>query len=99
VDQLKIKPDHLLVDGNRFVPYPMLPHTCIIKGDMLYYSIAAASVLAKNYRDRLMAELAREYPQYGWERNVGYPTITHRKALMEYGVSPYHRRSFKLFKG
>lgn len=98
VDRLKTAPEHLLVDGNRFIPYPMLPHTCIIKGDSQYFSIAAASVLAKNYRDRLMCELARDYPQYGWEHNVGYPTIAHRKALLEFGVTPYHRRSFRLFK-
>lgn len=96
VDALKTRPEHLLVDGNRFRPYPMLPHTCIVKGDSLYFSIAAASVLAKNYRDRLMAALAKEYPHYGWEHNVGYPTIMHRKALREFGLTPYHRRSFRL---
>lgn len=98
VDRLKTVPEHLLVDGNRFTPYPMLPHTCIVKGDSQYFSIAAASVLAKNYRDRLMSELAKEYPHYGWEHNVGYPTIAHRKALLEFGVTPYHRKSFRLFK-
>ena len=98
VDRLKALPEHLLVDGNRFTPYPMLPHTCIVKGDSQYFSIAAASVLAKNYRDNLMGELAKEYPQYGWERNVGYPTIAHRKALLEFGITPYHRKSFRLFK-
>lgn len=98
VDRLKTAPEHLLVDGNRFTPYPMLPHTCIVKGDSQYFSIAAASVLAKNYRDRLMGDLAREYPQYGWEHNVGYPTIAHRRALLEFGITPYHRRSFRLFK-
>jgi ribonuclease HII len=98
VDGLKVAPEHLLVDGNRFTPYPLLPHTCIVKGDSLYFSIAAASVLAKNYRDHLMAELAKDYPQYGWAHNVGYPTIAHRKALAEYGVTPYHRRSFRLLK-
>ncbi|ODS84704.1 MAG: ribonuclease HII [Cytophagaceae bacterium SCN 52-12] len=98
VDRLKTAPEHLLVDGNRFTPYPMLPHTCIVKGDSQYCSIAAASVLAKNYRDRLMGDLAREYPQYGWEHNVGYPTIAHRRALLEFGITPYHRKSFRLFK-
>ncbi len=98
VDRLKTVPEHLLVDGNRFTPYPMLPHTCIVKGDSQYFSIAAASVLAKNYRDRLMSELAKEYPHYGWEHNVGYPTIAHRKALLEFGITPYHRKSFRLFK-
>ena len=98
VDRLKTRPEHLLVDGNRFTPYPMLPHTCIVKGDSQYFSIAAASVLAKNYRDQLMARLAKEFPQYGWEQNVGYPTIRHRRALIEFGVTPYHRKSFRLFK-
>ncbi len=98
VDRLKTVPEHLLVDGNRFTPYPMLPHTCIVKGDSQYFSIAAASVLAKNYRDQLMSELAKEYPHYGWEHNVGYPTIAHRKALIEFGITPYHRKSFRLFK-
>lgn len=98
VDLLKVIPEHLLVDGNRFVPYQQLPHTCIIKGDSQFFSIAAASVLAKNYRDQLMADLAKEYPQYGWEHNVGYPTIKHRKAILEYGVTPFHRKSFRLLK-
>ena len=98
VDRLKTAPEHLLVDGNRFTPYPLLPHTCIVKGDSQYCSIAAASVLAKNYRDRLMGDLAREYPQYGWEHNVGYPTIAHRRALLEFGITPYHRKSFRLFR-
>ena len=91
-----IKPEHLLVDGNRFVPYPMLPHTCIVKGDSHYLSIAAASVLAKCYRDDLMEELAREFPQYGWEKNVGYPTTAHRRAIQEHGPCRWHRMSFKL---
>jgi ribonuclease HII len=98
LDSLKVVPEHLLVDGNRFIPYKFLPHTCIVKGDAHYLSIAAASVLAKNYRDRLMAELARSYPQYGWEQNVGYPTLKHRKAIAEHGVTPYHRKSFRLLK-
>jgi len=96
VEQLSVKPEHLLVDGNRFVPFPMIPHTCIIKGDAHYMSIAAASVLAKNYRDRLMARLSEQFPQYGWERNVGYPTMQHRRALASLGPTPYHRRSFRL---
>jgi ribonuclease HII len=96
VDQLVVRPEHLLVDGNRFVPYPMIPHTCIIKGDAHYFSIAAASVLAKNYRDDLMGELAQQYPVYGWEQNVGYPTVMHRKAIRLHGHCPYHRMSFKL---
>lgn len=96
VDMLLIKPDHLLVDGNRFVPYPMIPHTCIVKGDAKFLSIAAASVLAKTYRDELMEELGREFPAYGWAQNVGYPTAVHRQAIREFGPTKYHRMSFRL---
>lgn len=101
VDQLmtpldRIKPEHLLVDGNRFVPYPMIPHTCIVKGDTHYLSIAAASVLAKTYRDDLMEELGREFPAYGWAQNVGYPTPAHRAAIRAFGPTKYHRMSFRL---
>lgn len=98
LDQLKIRPQHILVDGNRFKPYQNIAHTCVVKGDGKYLSIAAASVLAKTYRDDYMLKLHREYPQYGWDRNKGYPTELHRKALTEHGISPYHRRSFKLFE-
>ncbi|WP_420153024.1 ribonuclease HII [Siphonobacter sp.] len=94
VEQLTVQPEHLLVDGNRFVPYPMIPHTCIVKGDSLFASIAAASILAKTYRDELMEQLALEYPMYGWEQNVGYPTPKHRRALLEYGTTPWHRKTF-----
>ncbi|PQA58528.1 ribonuclease HII [Siphonobacter curvatus] len=94
VEQLTVQPEHLLVDGNRFVPYPMIPHTCIIKGDSLYASIAAASILAKTYRDELMEQLAWDYPMYGWEQNVGYPTPKHCRALLEYGTTPWHRKTF-----
>lgn len=94
IDQLKIKPALLLIDGNRFTPYPFIPHECIIKGDGLFYAIAAASVLAKTYRDELMIRLAAAYPHYGWETNVGYPTAAHRKAIQQYGLTPWHRRSF-----
>lgn len=94
VEQLTVQPEHLLVDGNRFVPYPMIPHTCIIKGDSLYASIAAASILAKTYRDELMEQLALDYPMYGWEQNVGYPTPKHCRALLEYGATPWHRKTF-----
>jgi ribonuclease HII len=86
----------LLVDGNRFTPYPMIPHTCIIKGDAHYLSIAAASVLAKTYRDDLMAQLGLEFPAYGWAQNVGYPTPIHRAAIREFGPTRYHRMSFRL---
>lgn len=90
------QPELLLIDGNRFAPYGFIAHQCIVKGDSKYYSIAAASVLAKNYRDALMERLAEEYPYYGWERNVGYPTVAHRKAIAQHGLSPYHRKSFKV---
>lgn len=91
-----VKPEHLLIDGNRFTPYPMIPHTCIIKGDSKFLSIAAASVLAKCYRDELMEQLGREFPHYGWEKNVGYPTPIHRKAIQEHGSCRWHRKSFRL---
>lgn len=92
----KIMPEHLLVDGNRFIPYPQISHTCIIKGDAKYLSIAAASILAKTYRDERMEALAKEYPRYKWQQNAGYPTIFHRKAILEYGYSPYHRLTFNV---
>ncbi|MBD2751749.1 ribonuclease HII [Spirosoma validum] len=96
IDALAIKPEHLLVDGNRFVPYPMIPHTCIIKGDAHFLAIAAASVLAKTYRDDLMERLGLEYPAYGWAKNVGYPTPVHREAIRQFGPTKYHRMSFRL---
>ncbi len=96
VDQLKLKPEHLLVDGNRFIPYPQIPHTCIIKGDGKFLSIAAASILAKTYRDNVMEQLAAEYPHYGWEHNFGYPTEMHRQAIESHGTSPLHRMSFRM---
>lgn len=92
----RLKPEHLLVDGNRFTPYPMIPHTCVIKGDGKYLSIAAASILAKTYRDEIMEALAQEYPRYKWHENAGYPTIFHRKAILEYGHTPYHRLTFRV---
>ncbi|WKN44794.1 ribonuclease HII [Tunicatimonas pelagia] len=94
LDALTLPPQLVLVDGNRFQPYSSIPHQCIVKGDQQYFSIAAASVLAKTYRDTLMQHLAQEYPQYGWERNVGYPTPAHRKAIQQYSITPWHRRSF-----
>ncbi|GAB3945034.1 ribonuclease HII [Spirosoma harenae] len=96
VDVLTIKPEHLLVDGNRFTPYPMIPHTCIVKGDTKFLSIAAASVLAKTYRDDLMEQLGCEFPAYGWAQNVGYPTPIHREAIRQFGPTKYHRMSFRL---
>jgi len=92
--QLKIKPEHLLIDGNRFKPYPEIGHTCIIKGDGKYLSIAAASILAKTYRDDYMDAIHQEFPFYDWIRNKGYPTLFHRKAVREKGISPYHRKTF-----
>lgn len=93
---LKQAPEYLIIDGNRFKPYKALPHTCIVKGDANYLSIAAASVLAKMHRDNLMAALATEYKEYGWEINAGYPTVKHREAISKFGVSPQHRQSFRL---
>jgi len=93
---LKIPPGHLIIDGNRFKPYGTVAHTCIVKGDGKYASIAAASILAKTHRDEFMIGLHHDYPVYGWDRNRGYPTQAHRKALLEHGLSPHHRRSFRL---
>ena len=95
-DALILRPEHLLVDGNRFMPYPMVPHTCIVKGDSLYLSIAAASVLAKTHRDELMEQLGSQFPAYGWAQNAGYPTAHHRAALQEHGITAHHRLSFRL---
>jgi ribonuclease HII len=96
VDQLKTLPEHLLVDGNRFISYPLIPHTCIVKGDSKFYSIAAASILAKTYRDEWMEKAACSYPEYAWERNAGYPTLYHRKAVLNFGPSPLHRKTFRV---
>jgi ribonuclease HII len=96
IGQLKIVPEHLLIDGNRFAPYPQIPHTTIVKGDGKYLSIAAASVLAKTYRDDYMNRLAEQYPDYQWEENKGYPTQAHRDAIRRHGITPFHRRSFTL---
>ncbi len=95
VDKLSILPEHLLVDGNKFISYPLIPHTCIIKGDSKFFSIAAASVLAKTYRDELMENFAKTYPGYGWERNAGYPTRQHKLGIAEKGFSPIHRLTFR----
>jgi ribonuclease HII len=93
---LKKVPQFLLIDGNRFYKYKSLDHQTVVKGDSLYFSIAAASVLAKTHRDDLMEKLHNEYPQYGWDKNKGYPTAIHRAAIVKYGITPYHRRSFTL---
>jgi len=96
LDQLKIRPQHLLIDGNRFKPYKNVPHTTIVKGDGKFLSIAAASVLAKTHRDEYMLQLHEEFPSYDWKNNKGYPTKKHRKAIREFGITPYHRMSFTL---
>lgn len=94
VRRLSVRPEMILVDGNRFKPMPGYKYITVVHGDATYASIAAASVLAKTYRDDKMRELSREYPQYGWERNMGYPTPEHIEAIKKYGLTPYHRRSF-----
>lgn len=96
LDGLKIAPEAIIVDGNKFKPYKDLPFETIVKGDGKYESIAAASILAKTYRDDYMQQLAEEYPQYGWQHNMGYPTKAHRAAIQTYGITPYHRRTFNL---
>ena len=98
LDGLSLRPDFIIVDGNRFTPYGQTPHATIVKGDARYLSIAAASILAKTYRDDEMHRLAALYPGYGWERNAGYPTAAHREAIARLGVTPFHRRTFKLVK-
>lgn len=96
LDQLQVRPEAIIVDGNRFKPYRDLPHATIVKGDGKYLSIAAASILAKTYRDDEMVRLAQEYPDYDWQHNMGYPTRKHREAIRQHGITPYHRRTFNL---
>lgn len=96
VDQLKVRPEHLLIDGNRFKKYPEIPHSTVIKGDGKYLSIAAASILAKTFRDDYMDKLHEEFPYYDWNHNKGYPTKKHRAAIAERGTTPYHRMTFNL---
>ena len=96
LDQLKVRPEAVIVDGNRFKPYQDLPSATIVKGDGKYLSIAAASILAKTYRDDYMLSLAEEYPHYDWQSNMGYPTKKHRQAIREHGITPYHRKSYNL---
>lgn len=98
LDQLEVRPEAIIVDGNRFKPYRFIPYNTIVKGDGKYLSIAAASILAKTYRDDYMDSLAREYPQYAWDVNKGYPTKAHREAIAKYGITPYHRKSFRLLR-
>lgn len=96
VDALKVRPEHLLIDGNKFTPYPGITHNTVVKGDATFMSIAAASILAKTYRDDYMLRIAQEYPMYDWQSNKGYPTAKHRAAIREYGTTPYHRMTFNL---
>ncbi len=96
LDKLTVRPQLILADGNRFRPYPGIPHRCIIKGDSIYLSIAAASILAKTYRDDFMREIDSFHPEYGWKDNKGYPTEAHRKAINDWGITGFHRRSFRL---
>jgi ribonuclease HII len=97
IEGLAKEPQFLLIDGNRFYPYKELKHKTIIKGDGLFFSIAAASVLAKTFRDEYMQKIHYEFPEYGWDKNKGYPTPAHRAAIIRYGITPYHRKSFSLF--
>ena len=97
LDALSIRPQHILVDGNRFKSYSEVPHTTVVKGDAKYMSIAAASILAKTHRDELMLRLAEEYPGYDWEQNKGYPTKKHREAIARLGMTPHHRKTFRLY--
>ena len=96
VEQLKITPEHLLIDGNRFTPYKNIPYTTVVEGDATYMSIAAASILAKTYRDDYMQKIAEEYPAYDWKNNKGYPTAKHRAAIKAHGATPHHRMTFNL---
>lgn len=96
VDKLEHEPELLLIDGNRFIPYKKIKHECIVKGDSKFQSIAAASILAKTYRDEFMRNIAQEFPHYGWEHNMGYPTEAHRNAILQHGATKYHRMSFRL---
>ena len=96
LDELRVRPEFILVDGNRFKPYGDIPHQTIVKGDGKLLPIAAASILAKTYRDDYMRSIARDYPQYGWEHNMGYPTREHYAAIEQHGITPHHRHSFTL---
>jgi ribonuclease HII len=96
IEKLKVVPEHIIVDGNKFKPYKEIPHTTIVKGDAKFMSIAAASVLAKTYRDAYMEKIAIEFPEYQWQKNKGYPTLQHRDAIRNFGVTKYHRKSFRL---
>lgn len=97
IKKLAIQPDRLLIDGNRFKPFPNIEHHTIVRGDGKYLAIAAASILAKTYRDDFMEKIHKEFPAYDWNKNKGYPTLKHREAIMDYGITPYHRKSFRLY--
>jgi ribonuclease HII len=97
IEGLEKEPQFLLIDGNRFFPYKAVNYKTIVRGDSLYFSIAAASVLAKTFRDEYMGKIHNEFPEYGWNKNKGYPTVRHRAAILKYGITPYHRKSFTLF--
>lgn len=96
IEKMETRPQHILVDGNRFKPYQDIPHLCVIKGDGKYLNIAAASILAKTYRDSYMEKIHEEFPMYNWKKNKGYPTAEHREAIKKYGITKYHRKSFRL---
>ncbi|MEZ4827542.1 MAG: ribonuclease HII [Bacteroidia bacterium] len=96
ISSLSVRPDFLSIDGNRFRPYPSIPHQCLIKGDARFLNIAGASILAKTCRDQLMEQLHADFPQYGWDQNKGYPTVAHRNAIAKHGITPFHRKSFSL---
>jgi len=96
LDMLRIKPGFLIIDGNKFIPYQEVPHACIVKGDGKYLSIAAASILAKTYRDEYMDQIALEYPEYDWLKNKGYPTVKHRETVIKLGLTPHHRKTFRV---
>lgn len=96
IEKLAIEPEHIIVDGNKFKPYKNIPHTTVVKGDAKFMSIAAASVLAKTYRDDFMLQLDLEFPNYNWKQNKGYPTLFHRNAIREFGITDYHRKTFRL---
>lgn len=96
IEKLEVVPEHLIIDGNRFKKYQTIPHQCIVKGDSKYLSIAAASILAKTHRDEYMQKLHNEFPNYDWDKNKAYPTKKHRKAIAKFGLTPYHRKSFRL---
>ena len=99
INKLKVKPNYILVDGNKFKAFKKIPHKCVVKGDSKFLNIAAASILAKTFRDKLMENYHMKYPEYGWKDNKGYPTLRHRKSLKKYGIVDIHRKTFKLYDG